>query len=198
MTFFFYSHFSSIYLLILLKYFFTSITIIYIFFFVFASVVLLINKLTIFFLFSIFNNVSRFNYENQRNSKLLFHIYLFKKYSYLYQWQILNNFICQIGNWSIRFSAFSFSFIFFFFLVYNYYRLRYQSIYKHMKRGFLRRTFEYRWKKRKKKKWCMYWFPLYRCFGTASWTNALHICSFRIHLETRSMKFFKRLSMFWT
>lgn len=87
---------------------------------------------------------------------------------------------------------------FFFFLVYNYYRLRYQSIYKHMKRGFLRRTFEYRWKKRKKKKWCMYWFPLYRCFGTASWTNALHICSFRIHLETRSMKFFKRLSMFWT
>lgn len=40
---------------------------------------------------------------------------------------------------------------FFFFLVYNYYRLRYQSIYKHMKRGFLRRTFEYRWKKRKKK-----------------------------------------------
>lgn len=39
---------------------------------------------------------------------------MFKKYSYLYQWQILNNFICQIGNWSIRFSAFSFSFIFFF------------------------------------------------------------------------------------
>lgn len=52
--------------------------------------------------------------------------------------------------------------------------------------------------KNEKKKWCMYWFPLYRCFGTASWTNALHICSFRIHLGTRSMKFFKRLPMFWT
>lgn len=89
----------------------------------------------------------------------------------------MNNFICQIGNWSIRFSVFSFPFIFLFFFVYNYYRLPHQSIYKHMKRGFLRRTFEYRWKKRKKK-WCMYWFPLYRCFGTASWTNALHICRF--------------------
>lgn len=67
----------------------------------------------------------------------------------------MNNFICQIGNWSIRFSVFSFPFIFLFFFVYNYYRLPHQSIYKHMKRGFLRRTFEYRWKKRKKNGVCI-------------------------------------------
>lgn len=62
---------------------------------------------------------------------------------------------------------------FFFFLVYNYYRLRYQSIYKHMKRGFLRRTFEYRWKKRKKKKMVYVLIP----FISMLWNSFVNECA---------------------
>lgn len=140
---------------------FRSITINYFFFFfVSASVVPLTNKSTVCFLFSIFNNVSRFNYENQRNSKLIFRIYLFKKHSYLYQWQILNNFICHIGNWSICFFLLSFSPLFFFsfsfIIIIDYCINPFTNIWNVA--FYAERLNTGGKNEKKKKKWCMYWF----------------------------------------